>query len=124
MIVPVQAYCANAAGENGPGENGWVSLEEWEAMPEGLKPLMAHRCHALGWDVTQQGVRDRGACLHIPMMFAWILCTCSCWLYHNARQSGLHFPCSGCFVMIASFEPSDTAFGYSGGGKAAQRVRI
>lgn len=57
-----KAYCANAAGESGPGENGWVSLEEWEAMPEGLKPLMAHRCHALGWDVTQQGVRDRGAC--------------------------------------------------------------
>lgn len=36
-------------------------------MPEGLKPLMAHRCHALGWDVTQQGVRDRGACSAVPM---------------------------------------------------------
>ena len=54
-----ESYCANAAGENGPGENGWVSLEEWEGMPEGLKPLMAHRCHALGWDVTQEGVRTR-----------------------------------------------------------------
>jgi hypothetical protein len=41
-------------------------------MPQGLKPLMAHRCHALGWDETQQGVRDRGACLAVPtpMRFA------------------------------------------------------
>jgi hypothetical protein len=57
-----ERYCADSAGEVGPGENGWVSLEEWEAMPEGLKPLMAHRCQALGWDMTQQSVRDRGAC--------------------------------------------------------------
>ena len=28
-------------------------------MPPALQPLMAHRCHALGWDKTQQGVRDR-----------------------------------------------------------------
>ena len=58
-----ERYCADAAVPDdpsqigGPGENGWVSLEEWEAMPEGLKPLMAHRCHELGWDVTQQSVR-------------------------------------------------------------------
>ena len=58
-----ERYCADAAVPDdpsqigGPSENGWVSLEEWEAMPEGLKPLMAHRCHELGWDVTQQSVR-------------------------------------------------------------------
>jgi hypothetical protein len=82
MITLMQAYCANAAGENGPGENGWVSLEEWEAMPEGLKPLMAHRCHALGWDVTQQGVRDRGARWQTPLMFTYAL-RASLLLYHT-----------------------------------------
>ena len=93
MGTIAQAYCANAAGENGPGENGWVSLDEWEAMPEGLKPLMAHRCHALGWDETQQSVRDRGACL-------------SNYAILRARSLSLrtvellHFPCPDCLVLF------------------------
>ena len=57
-------YCADAGvpddpSDVKPSQNGFISLQEWEAMPEALKPLMAHRCHELGWDVTQQGVRDR-----------------------------------------------------------------
>ena len=44
---------------DGPNQSGGVSLEEWEAMPPGLQPLMRHHCHALGPDVIQDGVRAR-----------------------------------------------------------------
>jgi hypothetical protein len=49
----------NGGGEDGPNQSGWVSLEEWEAMPEALQPLMRHHCHALGPDLIQDSVRAR-----------------------------------------------------------------
>ena len=54
-----ERYCSDSAGEDGPNENGWLSLSEWEAMPPALQPLMRHRCHALGPDTTQDGIRAR-----------------------------------------------------------------
>ena len=74
-------------------------------MPEGLKPLMAHRCHALGWDVTQQGVRDRGACLqnnavavHSHALQPFLLFAPRAW------RSGLCFANTACLVLIAKLE--------------------
>jgi hypothetical protein len=29
-----------SGGEDGPNQNGWVSLDEWNAMPPALQPLM------------------------------------------------------------------------------------
>ena len=33
-----ESYCANAAGEYGPNENGWLSKEEWCAATSSFRP--------------------------------------------------------------------------------------
>ena len=88
-------YNANSPSSE-PNANGWLSLEEWEAMPPALQPLMRHHCHALGLDQVQQGVRARAKAAGQR----------NTWGFDRVGEAGLEHANAHIRVQVAQLEES------------------